>query len=79
MVQLRNVIFAISFAIPVANFLGTTALAQTIESHTTVRHHREAVEEQPAEIAQAEDAIQKNDFSSAEGLLKKALDRDPDK
>ncbi len=77
MVQLRNIIFAIFFAIPLSNFLGTTALAQTIESHTTVRHHREAVEEQPAEIAQAEDAIQKNDFSSAEGLLRKALDLDP--
>lgn len=51
-----------------------SALAQT---HTTVRHHREVVEEQPAEIAQAEDAIQKNDFSDAESLLKKALDKDP--
>ncbi|MFY9560175.1 MAG: tetratricopeptide repeat protein [Terriglobales bacterium] len=49
-------------------------LAQT---HTTVRHRREAVEDQPAEIAQAEEAIQKNDFASAEPLLKKALERDP--
>ena len=46
-----------------------------IDSHTTVRHHRETVDDQPAEIAQAEDAIQKNDFSSAETLLKKALER----
>lgn len=51
-----------------------SALAQT---HTTVRHHREIVEDQPAEIGQAEDAIQKNDFAAAETLLKKALDRDP--
>ena len=54
--------------------LTACALAQT---HTTVRHHREIVEDQPPEIAQAEAAIQKNDFASAEPLLKKALDRDP--
>ena len=47
---------------------------QTIESHTTVRHHRELVEDQPPEIAQAETAIQKNDFAAAETLLQKALD-----
>jgi tetratricopeptide (TPR) repeat protein len=50
--------------------------AQT-ETHTTIRHHRVAVEEQPPEIAAAESAIQKNDFATAESLLKKALDRDP--
>ena len=50
-------------------------LAQT---HTTVRHHKEAVDDTPPEIAQAETAIQKNDFASAENLLKKALDKDPD-
>src|SRR5262249_37263171 len=47
------------------------------QTHTTVRHHREVVEEQPTEIAQAEEAIQKNDFASAQSLLKKALDKDP--
>ncbi len=47
------------------------------QTHTTVRHRREVVEEQPAEIAQAEEAIQKGDFASAEPLLKKALDKDP--
>jgi len=51
----------------------TAVLAQT---HTTVRHHRELVEEQPAEIAQAEDAIQKGDFAAAEALLKKAIEKD---
>jgi len=51
-----------------------SAFAQT---HTTVRHRRELVEDQPAEIAQAEDAIQKNDFSGAETLLRKAIDKDP--
>jgi len=51
-----------------------SASAQT---HTTVRHHREVVETQPPEIAQAEEAIQKSDFTSAETLLKKALATDP--
>jgi tetratricopeptide (TPR) repeat protein len=50
------------------------AFAQT---HTTVRHYKERIDESPPEIAQAEDAIQKNDFSGAETLLKKALDKDP--
>ncbi len=54
--------------------LCAVALAQT---HTTVRHYKERIEEQPPEIAQAEDAIQKNDFTAAETLLKKALDKDP--
>jgi Flp pilus assembly protein TadD len=52
---------------------GAVAFAQT---HATVRQHRELVEDQPAEIAQAEDAIQKNDFAVAETLLKKALAKD---
>jgi Flp pilus assembly protein TadD len=47
------------------------------QTHTTVRHHKELVEVQPAEIAQAEDAIQKNDFAGAETLLRKAVDKDP--
>ncbi len=50
------------------------AFAQT---HTTVRHYKERIDDQPPEIAQAEDAIQKNDFAAAETLLKKALDKDP--
>ena len=36
------------------------------------------MEEQPAEIEQAEQAIQKNDFPAAEALLKKAVARDPE-
>jgi tetratricopeptide (TPR) repeat protein len=47
------------------------------QTHTTIRHHRERVDSQPPEIAQAEDAIQKSDFSGAETLLKKAVDKDP--
>src|SRR5208282_4550625 len=44
---------------------------------TTIRHYKERVDDTPPEIAQAEDAIQKNDFANAETLLKKALDKDP--
>jgi tetratricopeptide (TPR) repeat protein len=51
-------------------------VAQT-QYHGTLRHHRVAVEDQPPEIAEAENAIQKNDFAAAESLLKKALVRDP--
>jgi len=58
--------------------LMSSGFAQTIETHTTVRHHREIIESQPAEIAQAETAIEKNDFAAAEGLLRKALGRDPE-
>jgi Flp pilus assembly protein TadD len=48
------------------------------QTHTTVRHHKEAVDDTPPEIAQAETAIQKNDFASAGTLLKKAFAKDPD-
>jgi Flp pilus assembly protein TadD len=47
------------------------------QDHATIRHHRERIDDTPPEIAQAEDAIQKGDFSGAETLLKKALDKDP--
>jgi len=50
------------------------AFAQT---HTTVRHYKERIDDTPPEIAQAEDAIQKNDFTGAEALLKKAIEKDP--
>jgi Flp pilus assembly protein TadD len=54
--------------------LSTYAFAQ---SRPTIRHHREIIDDTPPEIAQAEDAIQKNDFASAEPLLKKAVNKDP--
>jgi Flp pilus assembly protein TadD len=66
---MRTVIYAALLVLVTA-----CALAQ---SHTTVRHHREIIEEQPVEIAQAEEAIQKNEFAAARPLLKKALDKDP--
>jgi Tfp pilus assembly protein PilF len=52
----------------------TLGLAQT---HTTVRHYKERIDDTPPEIAQAEDAIQKSDITGAETLLKKAIDKDP--
>jgi Flp pilus assembly protein TadD len=52
----------------------TSLLAQT---HTTVRHYKERIDETPPEIVKAEDDIQKNNFSSAEPLLKQALEKDP--
>ncbi len=54
-------------------WLTTCAFAQT---HTTVRHYKERVDDTPPEIAQAEDAIQKNDFTGAETLLKMAIEKD---
>ncbi len=55
----------------------TTGAPVSAQTHTTVRHRKELVDDTPPEIAQAEDAIQKNDFSGAEALLRKAVDKDP--
>jgi tetratricopeptide (TPR) repeat protein len=54
-----------------------TAIGLAQNTHTTVRHYKERIDDTPAEIAQAEAAIQKNDFSGAETLLKKALEKTP--
>ena len=44
----------------------------------TVRHHKEAVVDQSSpELAQAESAIDKKDYTSAEPLLKKVVERTP--
>jgi Flp pilus assembly protein TadD len=53
--------------------LAAGAFAQT---QTTVRHYKDRIDETPPEIAQAEAAIQKNDFPGAETLLKKAVEKD---
>ena len=70
--------------LPIAVFFGlvvvllvTACSAAFAQTHATVRHHKERIDDTPPEIAQAEDAIQKNDFTAAETLLKKALDKDP--
>jgi len=63
--------------IATAILLAVAAVSVLAQTHSTVRHRKEVVEEQPAELAQAEDSIQKSDFAAAESLLKKALERDP--
>jgi Flp pilus assembly protein TadD len=56
-----------------AGVLTASAFAQ---DQTTVRHHKERVDAQAPDIAQAEDAIQKGDFAGAETLLNAALAKD---
>jgi tetratricopeptide (TPR) repeat protein len=57
--------------------LSGTALAQS--TGQTVRHHRVAEQDSsfPPELTQAEAAIEKRDYESAEPLLKKVVDTDP--
>jgi Flp pilus assembly protein TadD len=57
-------------------FLAASVLAFA-QTHTTVRHYKERIEEKNPEITQAEVAIEKKDFAAAEPLLKKALEKDP--
>jgi len=56
--------------------IGTCGIAFA-QTHTTIRHYKERIDETPPEIAQAEADIQKKDFAAAEPLLKKALEKDP--
>src|SRR5262252_5870214 len=48
-------------------------------SGQTVRHHKVVVEDasQPGELSEAESAIEKKDYSAAEPLLKRVVERDP--
>jgi tetratricopeptide (TPR) repeat protein len=63
-------------ALPMALFLAATAPAQY--SGQTVRHHRVAeTAEVPPELTQAEDAIEKKDYATAEPLLQKVVLTDP--
>jgi tetratricopeptide (TPR) repeat protein len=73
---------AIPFSLfPIANAILLAVILLTAiafaQDHATIRHYKERVDDTPPEIAQAEDAIQKNDFAGAETLLKKAIDKDP--
>src|SRR5258708_37401194 len=54
--------------------------AQAQGSGKTVRHHKVAVDDpsSPPELIQAESAIEKQDYSTAEHLLKKIVEQDPD-
>jgi len=61
-----------------------TSTTQTIHEKTgpnssrTIRHTRITEQgSQPPELTQAEDAIQKRDYATAEPLLKKVVERDP--
>src|SRR6202521_5081410 len=64
---------------PLANAIVLIALTAVAfaQTRTTIRHYKERIDDTPPEIAQAENAIQKNDFTGAETLLKKAIDKDP--
>src|ERR1700680_3699226 len=57
--------------------LGATALAQS--TGQTVRHHKVVEQDSsfPPELTQAESAIEKHDYASAEPLLKKVVAADP--
>jgi Flp pilus assembly protein TadD len=59
------------------SLLIAAAFGQTEQTHTTVRHYKERIDDQPPEIVQAKEAIQKNDYAAAETLLKKAVDSAP--
>ena len=50
------------------------------QSGKTVRHHKVAVDDpsSPPELIQAESAIEKQDYATAEPLLKKVVAQDPD-
>jgi tetratricopeptide (TPR) repeat protein len=58
-------------------YLGGTALAQT--TGQTVRHHKVVEQDSsfPPELIQAESAIEKRDYASAEPLLSKVVANDP--
>ena len=51
--------------------------AQTHPTRQRKEPIRVPLDDQPTELAQAEEVIQKNDFTTAESLLKKAIQRDP--
>jgi Flp pilus assembly protein TadD len=73
--RFTNAVLVLLTAWVLTAWFTVSALAQ--QTHTTVRHYKERIDNTPPEIAQAEDAIQKNDFAAAETLLKKAIDKDP--
>src|SRR6266853_4093771 len=67
---LRVIVLAIALALDV----------QAQGSGKTVRHHKDAVDDpsSPPELIQAESAIEKQDYSTAEPFLKKVVEQDPD-
>src|SRR5437762_6565420 len=69
---LRGLCLALVFCLAIAQVISA---AQTGKA---VRHHKVAVEDpsSPPELTQAESAIEKNDYATAEPLLKKVVERD---
>jgi Tfp pilus assembly protein PilF len=57
--------------------LAACALAQTTTIHRGKQTINDVPDDQPSDLARAEDAIRKNDFPAAEQLLKKAIEHDP--
>jgi len=71
--RLRGPCLAVVFCLAITQGI---SVAQTGKA---VRHHKIAVEDpsSPPELLQAESAIEKKDYVTAEPLLKKVVDRDP--
>ena len=65
------------FIFTILALIAGIALAQS--SGKTVRHHKVEVEDpsSPPELIQAESAIEKKDYATAEPLLKKVVANDP--
>src|ERR1700694_438922 len=65
-------------AIALVMVFALSAQAQTTSK--TVRHHKVAVDDpsSPPELIQAESAIEKQEYSTAEPLLKRVVEQDPD-
>ena len=69
----------IPLALSLAAALAAGGLVAVAQTKTTVRHHREAVVENPVspQVEQAEAAIEKNDYAAAEPLLSQAVAANP--
>jgi tetratricopeptide (TPR) repeat protein len=64
----------------VVAFAPAAGVGQAQSSSQTVRHHKVAVDDpsSPPELIQAESSIEKQDYATAEPLLKKVVGQDPD-
>jgi predicted Zn-dependent protease len=58
-------------------FLASEGFLFCQSSGHTVRHHKVAEADNPADLAQAESAIEKKDYSTAENMLQKLVSLDP--
>jgi tetratricopeptide (TPR) repeat protein len=63
----------------IAVFAGAISVSARAQDHVTVRHHRvEETDPAAAKVAEAEDDIGKQDYASAEPLLKEYLEAHPE-